>query len=123
MCHPLYIKLIVIVFILFRHSSSTILAASFLEEFFVIAKLLLRIYFIFKASLDEPVQKTLVNVKKTLGSPEERKHQTNERRGVQPEWFKSPDNLKVSKIQLCIFPSSNVLSSRLRQFCVKVMSV
>ena len=63
------------------------------------AKLLLRIFFVLKASLDEPVQKTLMNVKKTLGSPEERKHQTNERKYVQPEWFTSPDILKVSTIR------------------------
>ena len=63
------------------------------------AKLLLRILFVPKASLDEPVQKSLMNVKKTLGSPEERKHETNERKCVQPEWFTSPDILKVSTIQ------------------------
>lgn len=88
-----------VVVIIFRNSSSTILAACFLEAFLVTAKLPLRICFVPKASLDEPVQKTLMNVKKTLGSPEERKHQTNERKDVQPEWFTSPDNLKVSTIQ------------------------
>ena len=40
-----------------------------------------------------------MNVKKTLTSPDERKHQTNERKCVQPEWFTSPDDMKVNKMK------------------------
>lgn len=80
-----------------------------------------------------------MNVKKTLASPEERKHQTNERKGVQREWFTSPDDLKVNKMQYLSLVQS-FKSSRLVQFlsvaqlrklhsfevslfCVKVMLV
>ena len=53
------------------------------------------LYSFSKASLNEPVQKTLMNVKKTLSPPENKKHQTNERKDVQAEWFTSPEELKV----------------------------
>ena len=76
--------------------------------------LVLPLCFVPKASLDEPVQKTLMNVKKTLATPDERKHQTNERKCAQAEWFTSADELKVSTLMfLCLvqnfkFPLTSV---------------
>jgi len=60
---------------------------------------MLLLSFILKFSLDEPVQKTLMNVKKTLSSPEDTKQQTNEQKRLQSEWFLSPDHMKVRKQQ------------------------
>ena len=55
--------------------------------------------FIFKSSLDEPVEKTLMNLKKIFSSPEDKKQHIDDGKTLQAEWFISPDNLKVSKQQ------------------------
>ena len=54
-------------------------------------------YLLLQSSLDQPVEKTLMNVKKILSSSEDNKLQTSEQKALKAEWFTSPDHMKVGE--------------------------
>ena len=55
-----------------------------------------------KASLNEPVSKTLTNVEKALSPSENKENYTNKRKNVQAEWFISSEALKVRWSQVFV---------------------
>lgn len=55
-----------------------------------------------KASLNEPVSKTLKNVEKALSPSEDKGNYANERKNVQVEWFISSEALKVRWSQVFV---------------------
>ena len=55
-----------------------------------------------KASLNEPVSKTLTNVEKALSPSENKENYTNKRKSVQAEWFISSEALKVRWSQVFV---------------------